>query len=217
MWIVKTNYKEFFPIYVARNDANIPVFYVEFIGNSYSLMETSFFNDEKSAFFKESIGYAQECVMLDEPFDEVKFRCLFEREVWVYLNFTPKEKRDDIPEWYVKDGYLLIDKFKNDKKILQHFFWKEELFHQRHRLKLERVFKRYMEHFGWNRFLQQLPFDVTSISAEQFIQTWGFRMSEPFKSELRQTEMCRVRKGQQTSTYFVLLGDQPYCWIKRND
>jgi hypothetical protein len=117
----------------------------------------------------------------------------------------------------VKDGYLLIDKFKNDKKILQHFFWKEELFHQRHRLKLERVFKRYMEHFGWNRFLQQLPFDVTAISAEQFIQTWGFRMSEPFKSELRQTKMCFVRKGQQTSTYFVLLGDQPYWWIKRND
>jgi hypothetical protein len=216
MWIVKTNYKEFFPIYVARNEVSDPLFYIEFIGDTYSLTETSFFNDETSAYFKESIGYAQDCVILDEPFDEVKFRTFFERDVSVYVNFTPKEKRDDIPKKYVKDGYFLIDKFKNDKKLLHHYFWKEELFHERHRMKMERIFKTYLEHFGWDQFLQHLPLELNFISAEQFIRTWGFRMSENSKKELLQSSTCRVRRGKHTNTYFVRLGGQSYCWIKRN-
>jgi hypothetical protein len=217
MWIVKTNYKEFFPIYVARDEANEPLFYIEFIGNSYALMETSFFNDETSAYFKESIGYAQECVIVDDPFDEVKFRTLFERDVWIYLNFTPKEKRDDIPKKYVKDAYLMIDQFKNDKKLLLHFFCKEELFHQRHRIKMERIFKTYMNHFGWNVFLQQLPFDLSVISTEQFIASLGHRLKEDSKNEKFQTFKCRVRVGEQTSTYFVSMDGQLFCWMKRND
>ena len=216
MWIVKTNYKEFFPIYVARNEVSDPLFYIEFIGDTYSLVETSFFNEGTYNHFKESIGYAQECVIVDEPFDEVKFRTLFDRDVWVYLNFTPKEKRDDIPKKYIKDGYLMIDHFKNDKKLLQHFFWKEELFHERHRMKMERIFKTYMEHFGWNIFLKQLPFELNFISAEQFLKTWGFRMTESSKQELLERVKCRVRIGQKTSTYFVMLGGESFCWIKRN-
>lgn len=216
MWIVKTNYKEFFPIYVARNEVSDPLFYIEFIGDTYSLTETSFFNDETSAYFKESIGYAQDCVILDEPFDEVKFKTFFERDVSVYLNFTPKEKRDDIPKKYVKDGYLLIDKFKNDKKLLHHFYWKEELIHERHRMKMERIFKTYMQHFGWDLFLQHLPLELNFISAEQFIRTWEFRMSDSSKKELLQSSKCRVRRSKHTTTYFVSLGGQSYCWIKRN-
>jgi hypothetical protein len=82
---------------------------------------------------------------------------------------------------------------------------------------MERIFKTYMNHFGWEVFLKQLPFDLSVISTEQFIATWGHRLKEDSKNEKFQTFKCRVRVGEQTSTYFVSMDGQLFCWMKRND
>ena len=86
----------FYPLYVIRNEANIPVFFLEFTKPDYSAFEASFLDEDTNELFETTLEYVQNCLVGEHPFVYDTFQLILNTDTWAYMNLIGKNRRDDI-------------------------------------------------------------------------------------------------------------------------
>ena len=213
---IKVKDLRFCPVYIPRNEKNEPLFYIEFLEPTYTLINDSFFNENTIMTIHSALDYSQSAVINDTQFDFDEFSELLRQDIYKYQNFVPPHERDDIPREYFKDGRLNLAKHKQDKFEVLDFFFNGQVKDYKQRIKLEQVLNIYLQHFGFKKFFRFLKNQPCVISPERFIFEWSYRLTADQKFEILKNGRCYCINIKQSSMYLVQSELLTACFIKSN-
>lgn len=204
----------FYPLYVVRNEANIPVFYLEFTKPDYSAFEASFLDHETHELFYETMEYVSKCLAGEHPFDYDTFLLLLDTDCWAYLNLIGKNRRDDIPKAYIRKGQLLQSKLKRDLSLLHDFLKTGELRSMKHRLEVQRLLQLFLDDMGWECFCRKLPYPPMDVNEEPALKKYATIGQLNLPPTLIETEECVFVTIGNTTIYLLKLEDRPIVWLR---
>ena len=213
---IKVKDLRFCPVYIPRNEKNEPLFYIEFLEPTYSLINDSFFNENTIMTIHSALDYSQSAVINDTKFDFDEFSELLRQDIYKYQNFITRQERDDIPKAYFKNGRLNLVKHKQDKFEVLDFFFNGKVKDYKQRIKLEQILNIYLQHFGFQKFLRFLKNQPHIISPERFNFDWSYRLSADQKHYILKSGKCFCLQIKSSTLYLVKSELLTTCFIKSN-
>ena len=205
--------QQFKPLYVIRNEANQPVFFLEFTSPDYSQFESSFISDDTLYLFDETMTYVENCKQGMHPFDFETFSLLLNTDIWAYLNLISQKRRDDIPSYYIRNGKILETKFKKDRQILQDFLQTGKLYSMLHRIQVEELLNRYLNEMGAECLMdkiQSFPFECSEFDVRSIL---GSRLELMRDKGLLSIETTHHLQIGTTSLYLVKANNKARCFL----
>jgi hypothetical protein len=205
--------QQFKPLYVIRNEADHPVFFLEFTRFDYSQFDSSFIGEDTLYLFDETMKYIENCKQHIHPFDFKTFSLLLNTDIWAYLNLIPQKRRDDIPRYYIQNGKILVDKFKKDRRILRNFLQSGELYSMEHRKLVERLMNRYLNDMGSDCFLdkfQAYPFECSEYETRSIL---GSRFERLRYNGLLSLETAHHFQIGRTTVFIVRVNGSVRCFL----
>jgi hypothetical protein len=205
--------QQFKPLYVIRNEANQPVFFLEFTSPDYSKFESSFISEDTLYLFDETMTYVENCKQGMHPFDFETFSLLLNTDIWAYLNLISQKRRDDIPSYYIRNGKILETKFKKDRQILRDFLQTGKLYSMMHRIQVEELLNRYLNEMGAECLMdkiQSFPFECSEFDVRSIL---GSRLELMREKGLLCIETTHHLQIGTTSLYLVKANDKARCFL----
>jgi hypothetical protein len=205
--------QQFKPLYVIRNEANQPVFFLEFTSPDYSQFESSFIGEDTLYLFEETMTYVENCKQGMHPFDYETFSLLLNTDIWAYMNLIPQKRRDDIPSYYIMNGKILATQFKKDRKVLRDFLQTGKLHSMQHRIKVEELINRYLNEMGAECLMdkiQSYPFECSEYDTRSIL---GYRLELMRDKALLSIETAYHLQIGTTSLYLVKANDKARCFL----
>jgi len=205
--------QQFKPLYVIRNEANQPVFFLEFTSPDYSKFESSFISDDTLYLFDETMTYVENCKQGMHPFDFETFSLLLNTDIWAYLNLISQKRRDDVPSYYIRNGKILEMKFKKDRQILREFLQTGILYSMQHRIQVEELLNRYLNEMGAECLMdkiQSFPFECSEFEVRSIL---GSRLELMHDKGLLSIETTHHLQIGTTSLYLVKANDKARCFL----
>lgn len=205
--------QQFKPLYVIRNEANQPVFFLEFTSPDYSKFESSFISDDTLYLFEETMTYVENCKQGMHPFDFETFSLLLNTDIWAYLNLISQKRRDDIPSYYIRNGKILETKFKKDRQVLRDFLQTGKLYSMMHRIQVEELLNRYLNEMGSECLMdkiQSFPFECSEFDVRSIL---GSRLELMREKGLLSIETTHHLQIGTTSLYLVKANDKARCFL----
>lgn len=205
--------QQFKPLYVIRNEANQPVFFLEFTSPDYSQFESSFISDDTLYLFDETMTYVENCKQGMHPFDFETFSLLLNTDIWAYLNLISQKRRDDIPSYYTRNGKILETKFKKDRQILRDFLQTGKLYSMMHRIQVEELLNRYLNEMGAECLMdkiQSFPFECSEFDVRSIL---GSRLELMRDKGLLSIETTHHLQIGTTSLYLVKANNKARCFL----
>ena len=205
--------QQFKPLYVIRNEANQPIFFLEFTSLDYSKFESSFISDDTHYLFDETMTYVENCKQGMHPFDFETFSLLLNTDIWAYLNLISQKRRDDIPNYYIRNGKILETKFKKDRQILRDFLQTGKLYSMLHRIQVEELLNRYLNEMGAECLMdkiQSYPFECSEYETRSIL---GSRLELMRDKGLLSIETTHHLQIGTTSLYLVKANNKARCFL----
>lgn len=205
--------QQFKPLYVIRNEANQPIFFLEFTSLDYSKFESSFISEDTLYLFDETMTYVENCKQGMHPFDFETFSLLLNTDIWAYLNLISQKRRDDIPSYYIRNGKILETKFKKDRQVLRDFLQTGKLYSMLHRIQVEELLNRYLNEMGAECLMdkiQSFPFECSEFDVRSIL---GSRLELLREKGLLSIETTHHLQIGTTSLYLVKANDKARCFL----
>ena len=204
----------FYPLYVIRNEANIPVFFLEFTKPDYSAFEASFLDEDTNELFETTLEYFQNCLVGEHPFVYDTFQLILNTDTWAYMNLIGKNRRDDIPSAYIRNGRILKSTLKKDLFVLKEFLRIGLLKSMKHRLEVQRLLQLYLDDMGWECFCRKLPYPPIDINEEPAFKKYATVGQLNLSPILIEIEECVFVVIGNTTIYLLKLEDRPIVWLR---
>ena len=112
---IKVKDLRFCPVYIPRNEKNEPLFYIEFLEPTYSLINDSFFNENTIMTIHSALDYSQSAVINDTKFDFDELNEIYDSEK-MYAKSYIEDRLKKAPR-YIKKYMKELDEFEKDGKI----------------------------------------------------------------------------------------------------
>lgn len=204
----------FYPLFVVRNEANIPVFFLEFTKSDYSAFEASFLDDDTKELFETTLEYVQKCLDGEHPFAYDTFQLILNTDTWAYMNLIGKNRRDDIPAAYIRNGRILKDTLKRDLFVLKEFLKTGQLKSMKHRMEVQRLLQLYLDDMGWECFCRKLPYPPMDINEEPALKKYATVGQLNLSLTITEIEECVFVTIGNTTVYLLNLEDRPIVWLR---
>lgn len=203
----------FYPLFVVRNEANVPVFYLEFTKSDYSAYEASFLDDDTKELFETTLEYVQSCLAGEHPFAYDTFQLILNTDIWAYMNLIGRNRRDDIPAAYIRNGGILQTTLKRDLSVLKEFLRTGLLKSMKHRLEVQRLLQLYLDDMGWDCFCRKLPYPPIDVNEEPEVKKNATFGTLQLAQTLIATQECAFVSVGNTTIYLLNL-DKPIVWLR---
>jgi len=204
----------FYPLFVVRNEANIPVFFLEITKSDYSAFEASFLDDDTKELFETTLEYVQKCLDGEHPFAYDTFQLILNTDTWAYMNLIGKNRRDDIPAAYILNGQILKANLKRDLFVLKEFLKTGLLKSMKHRMEVQRLLQLYLDDMGWECFCRKLPYPPMDINEEPTLKKYATVGQLNLSPTIIEIEECVFVTIGNTTVYLLNLEDRPIVWLR---